>query len=53
MQTDLYSQPSASSSVQTGTQQKASAASSTAPGQIRVIKRKPGEPKPWFANATI
>jgi len=21
--------------------------------KIRVIKRKPGEPKPWFANATI
>jgi hypothetical protein len=21
--------------------------------QVGVIKRKPGEPKPWFANATI
>ena len=39
MQTDIYSQPSASSSAQTGTQQKASSASATAPGQIRVIKR--------------
>ena len=38
MQTDTYSQPS-TSSAQAGSQQKSSAASATAPGQIRVIKR--------------
>lgn len=39
MQTDLYSQSSSSSSAQAAAQQKASPASATAPGQLRVIKR--------------
>ena len=39
MQTDLYSQPSSSSSAQAAAQQKTAPASATAPGQLRVIKR--------------
>ncbi len=39
MQTESLSQSSASSAAQTGNTQKSSASSTTAPGQIRVIKR--------------